>query len=247
MSASPTIRAILFDKDGTLVDFDQTWGQAAGAVIRRITGGNETRIARLNEVSHYLPAQQRFLASSPLVAGSSREYGPLWAQVLERPADEALFNEINHLFGEEGRRFLTAIGTPAHTLARLRAGGLPLAIATNDTEGNARVQAELLGLTPLLDAIYGYDSGHGGKPGPGMVEAFIRRTGLPAEHVALVGDTRHDLLAAKAAGALAVLVRSGPSPVDAFADEADLVLDDIDALADHVLGGVRPQEQRARA
>ncbi len=231
-----TIRAILFDKDGTLVDFDRTWGRAAGAVMHRITGGDAARRRRLEEVSHYVPEERRFLASSPLLAGSSGQFGPLWAEVLERPATEDLFNEINVLFGEEGRRFLTPIGTPAQTLGRLSAGGLPLGIGTNDTEANARVQAELLGLGPLLTGIYGYDSGHGAKPGPGMVEAFARDAGLPVETVALVGDTRHDLLAARAAGAIAVLVRSGPGPVDAFADEADFILDDVEELAERLLG-----------
>lgn len=228
-------RAILFDKDGTLVDFDLTWGPAAGAVLERLAGPDLRARDALYAAAHYIPEARRFRQSSPLIAGSSRQYGPALAAVLGRPADAAFFQEIDRLFIEEGRRFLTPIGRPAEALGRLHAHGLPLGIATNDAEANAHLQAGLLGLGEMLSAVYGHDSGHGSKPGPGMVAAFSALTGLPASEIALVGDTRHDLEAAKAAGARAILVRCGPVPVDAFAHEADLVVDSVDALADLLL------------
>nr|WP_281418562.1 HAD family hydrolase [Ancylobacter oerskovii] len=222
----------MFDKDGTLIDFDRTWGPAAGGVMARLAGGDAAVLSRLHEVSHYLADHERFLQTSPLIAGSSRQYGPLWAQVLDRPADEALFVEIDELFIEEGQAHLAPLGHPREALARLARLGLPLGIATNDSERNARIQADILGLTELLAAIYGHDSGFGSKPLPGMVRAFAERAGVPVSAVALVGDTHHDLLTAKAAGAVSVLVRSGPGPIDAFAGEADLVVDDVEALAE---------------
>lgn len=224
-------RAILFDKDGTLVDFDRTWGPAAGAVMRRLAGEDESRLERLHTVSHYLPEERRFLQTSPLIAGSSRQFGPLWAQILDRVADEALFRQIDVMFSEEGERHLTPIGVPEAALRRLHALGLPLGIATNDAEANARLQVGKLGLDPYLDAVYGYDSGYGSKPSPGMVEAFARLTGIVPSQIALVGDTRHDLDTARTSGAMAILVRCGPGPVDSFAHEADLVVEDVEELA----------------
>lgn len=225
-------RAILFDKDGTLVDFDRTWGPAAGAVMAALAGEDDQALAALHEVSHYIPAERRFLQSSPLIAGSSRQYGPAWADVLGCAADLDFFREVDRLFVQEGRRYLTPLGQPAATLAQFHALGLPLGIATNDGEANARIQAEILGLTPLLSAVYGHDSGYGSKPAPGMVEAFARLTGLKPSEIALVGDTKHDLDTAKAAGAQAILVRCGPQPVDGFADEADLIVESVEHLAE---------------
>ncbi|WP_428031551.1 HAD family hydrolase [Ancylobacter sp.] len=229
-------RAILFDKDGTLVDFDHTWGPAAGAVMRRLAGADTAALERLFNASHYLADERRFLQTSPLIAGSSRQYGPLWAEILARAPDSDFYREVDVLFREEGERFLTPIGRPAQVLARLHASGLPLGIATNDAEPNARLQADRLGLSPYVMAIYGHDSGYGSKPAPGMVRAFSTLTGLPVATIALVGDTRHDLDTARAAGAMAILVRCGPAPVDAFAHEADLVVDTVEQLADIILG-----------
>lgn len=230
------LRALLFDKDGTLVDFDRTWGPAAREVIRRIAANDAGAIERLQQVSHFVPAEDRFLTSSPLLAGSSAEYGPLWAEVLGVTPDRAFLSRIDRLFAEEGRRFITPIGRPRQSFARLKAGGYMLGIASNDAERNARLQAGLLGLTDLLAGVYGYDSGYGPKPGPGMIEAFCRDTGLAPDDVALIGDTHHDLATAQAAGAHSILVRSGPAAVDPFAGEADLVIDDVGALADFLLG-----------
>lgn len=224
------LEALLFDKDGTLVDFDRTWGPAAGAVMHALAGGDEARVRALHDVSEYLPAEQRFRPSSPLVAGSSAHYGPAWAQVLGVSATPAFLARIDALFAQEGLRFLTAIGQPAASLGALAAGGLSLAMVTNDAERNARQQLQALGLSELISHVFGYDSGFGAKPEPEMVLACARRAGHAPERVAVVGDTRHDLEAARGAGARFILVRSGPAPVTHLAPLADLVVDSVDDL-----------------
>lgn len=224
------LTALLFDKDGTLVHFDRTWGRAAGAVMRQIARDDAHAVIRLEEVSHYLADEERFLPTSPLVSGSSAHYGPLWAHALGRPATVDFLAEIDHLFAVEGLASLTPIGRPAVTLGRLKAAGFALAIVTNDAEENARQQAAALGLTALLDAVHGYDSGFGSKPGAGMVEAFAERFGHRREAMAVIGDSAHDLAAARGAGARFILVRSGPAPVDDLVADADLVVDSVDDL-----------------
>lgn len=229
------IEALLFDKDGTLVDFDRTWGPSAGVVMDILAAGDGERLDRLHAVSAYLPADQRFEPWSPLVAGSSLHYGPLWAQVLGVPASPAFLARIDMLFAEEGQRFLTPIGRPEQALSRLARGGLTLGMVTNDAEANARRQVAALGLSPWLDSIVGYDSGHGSKPDPGMVLAGAAHGGHAPERVAVVGDTAHDLDAARATGARFILVRSGPAPVEHLAAAADLVIDSVDDLPDILL------------
>ena len=108
--------------------------------------------------------------------------------------------------------------------------GLRLGLATNDSEASARRQIAALGLAHSIEFLAGYDSGHGSKPEPGMIHAFARRLGVPASRIAMVGDARHDLTAARAAGALAIAVLSGPASRDDLAPLADHVVEDIAAL-----------------
>jgi phosphoglycolate phosphatase len=234
------LRAILFDKDGTLIDFDATWGPAAYEVMRALAGADEHAFAELVRVSEYVLEERRFLPTSSLVAGSSASYGPLWAQALNRPPSLELYREMDELFGFWGLRNLAPIGRPAD-LARVLAGrGLRLGIATNDAEASARSQADALGLMPYLDFIAGYDSGFGGKPHPGMVLAFARTCGVLPGEVVLVGDALHDLHAARAAGAVSIAVLTGPLRLEARPElepHADFVVDsiaDLPALLDHI-------------
>ena len=48
-----TLKAILFDKDGTLLDFDKTWGEAGYSVMRHMTSGDEDAFNRLVALTHY--------------------------------------------------------------------------------------------------------------------------------------------------------------------------------------------------
>jgi phosphoglycolate phosphatase len=224
------LRAILFDKDGTLIDFDATWGPAAYEVMRALAGEDEKAFVELVRVSEYVLDERRFLPTSPLVAGSSASYGPLWAQALGRAPSLDLYREMDELFGHFGLRSLLPIGRPADLASSLVERGYRLGIATNDAESSARAQAEALGLTPHLDFIAGYDSGFGGKPHPGMVLAFAQRCAARPDEVALVGDSLHDLEAARAAGALGIAVLTGPSGHAARAE--------LEPYADHVIGSV---------
>jgi phosphoglycolate phosphatase len=221
------LRAILFDKDGTLIDFDKTWGPAAYEVMRALAGDDGDAFAELVRVSEYIVDERRFLPTSPLVAGSSAHYGPLWAQALGRSPSVDLYRQMDELFGHWGLRSLAPIGRPADLARTLVEGGYRLGIATNDAESSARAQAEALGLTPHLDFIAGYDSGFGGKPHPGMVLAFAAHCGVSPGEVALVGDSLHDLEAARAAGVTAIAVLTGPLGEAARAE--------LEPSADHVI------------
>ena len=83
----------------------------------------------------------------------------------------------------------------------------------------------------LFDFLAGYDSGHGVKPGPGMVLAFCTQLGLAADSVVVVGDNRHDIEMGRNAGAgLCVGVLTGTGTREDLEPLADIVLDDIGAL-----------------
>jgi phosphoglycolate phosphatase len=227
---SPRFVGVLFDKDGTFVDFDATWGPATHAIIHALAGGDPELVRAQAETLHFLLDERRFAPTSPLIAGSSASYGPLWGEALGRSDIAALKREIDALAETESLRALTPIGEAVVALAALKAIGLRLGVATNDTESSARRQIDALGLDEAIEFVAGYDSGHGPKPEPGMVLAFARQLGVAPMRVAMVGDSRHDLKSAQAAGALAVAVLSGPAGRAELAPLADYIVDDITAL-----------------
>ncbi|MDZ4095362.1 MAG: HAD family hydrolase, partial [Paracoccaceae bacterium] len=119
----------------------------------------------------------------------------------------------------------------APLLAGLRARGLRLGLATNDAEAPARMHLANVGVAQFFDFIAGFDSGHGGKPAPGQLLAFAAHTGLDPSRVVMVGDSRHDLDAGRAAGMRTVAVLTGIAKAADLAPHADAVLPDISGLA----------------
>ena len=92
-----------------------------------------------------------------------------------------------------------------------------------------------------IDFIAGYDSGFGGKPHPGMVLAFAERCAVPPDEVAVVGDSLHDLKAARVARALRIAVLTGPlghaarAELEPHADHVLASIEDLPALLDQIV------------
>ena len=229
-SRRPRLKGVLFDKDGTLIDFQRTWGPAIHHVIHELARGDDEKLRAQAECLHFDIAQKRFAATSPIIGGATAQYGAAWAAALGRDDFPALRVEIDTLAAAACLDSLTPVGEPIEVLRALKGQGLIVGLATNDSEASARRHLAQLGLDGEMDFVAGYDSGHGPKPGPGMVAAFAREIGALPGEVALVGDTLHDLDCARAAGAVAVAVLSGVACREELEPHADFVIADIAAL-----------------
>lgn len=222
------IAGILFDKDGTLLDYAATWVPLNRLAAMAAADGDRELAGRLMVAGGYDEESGRVRGGSLLAAGTNREIASCWAELLPGRDAEELTALLERTFQEAGQRFSTPVAELVPLLERFRARGLRLGVATSDSEAGARATLAHFGVLELLDFLAGYDSGHGHKPGPGLVEAFCRTTGLPAAAVAVVGDNLHDLEMGRAAGAgLLVGVLTGTSHHEDLAPHAHHVLDSI--------------------
>ena len=110
-----------------------------------------------------------------------------------------------------------------------------LGVVTNDGEAPARAHLESVGISRFFAFIAGYDSGHGAKPAPGPLLAFSKVTGTSPDRTLMVGDSRHDLSAGRAAGMTTVGVLTGIAEAPALSDLADVILPDITHLPEWIL------------
>ncbi|MEX2200510.1 MAG: HAD family hydrolase [Dongiaceae bacterium] len=226
--AAPAIRAILFDKDGTLFDFHKTWMPGYRAIAAEVAQGDAALTARLLAATGLDPESGELDPASALAAGSNAEIAALWSAVVHHGDAETLTQRLDAWFGAPGAVMPVPVTDLAVLFGRLRDRGLRLGIATMDSHAAALRSVDEYALGVHLDFIAGYDSGHGEKPGPGMVTAFCRSIGIAAPHVAVVGDTPHDMGMARAAGAgLAIGVLTGASPRYGLEALADRVIDSI--------------------
>ena len=127
------------------------------------------------------------------------------------------------------------------------------------THGDAVCPTDLPTVLPDCGALckmIGHATGRGpdgvcGKPAPGMLAGVLRRHGLRAEEVAVVGDRLYtDIAMARAAGAVGVLVLSGETKreqVAASADRPDLVVEDVAELAGRLAEARRARGDNGRS
>ncbi|MFA3917604.1 HAD family hydrolase [Ruegeria hyattellae] len=218
------IDAILFDKDGTLFDFATTWETFACALMMKLAEGDHTRAAQLGEVIGFDLHARRYHPDSIVIAGTPAEIVEVLAPSIPGMTKPELIDMLNH----EASKAPQAEAVPLIPfLDHLRGQGIKLGVATNDAEAPARVHLGGAGVQDRFDFIAGSDSGHGAKPEPGQLLAFATYVDVAPEHVAMVGDSTHDLIAGRAAGMRTVGVLTGPAPVQELAPHADVVLNNI--------------------
>lgn len=225
-----TIKAVLFDRDGTLTDFDRTWGPAIAHVLSDLAGGDAALLATLEEMAMFDVAQRCFTGPSPLKVQAPADYSARWAEVLGEPDPAAMLARIEATLLDHCTLSVTPFDGVVDTLRGLVADGLPIGLATNGTEASARAQMHALGLGEAFTFLAGYDSGHGRKPEPGQLLAFARHVGLDPREIAMVGDSLHDMHAAAAAGMVRVAVTTGAVGRAELEAAADFVFDSMHPL-----------------
>ena len=217
---------LLFDKDGTLFDFQKTWGGWIDSSIRHLAGTDTGLATALADALDFDLERKQARPGSIVIAGTLAEVAGAMAGVIK--------TDIRELAARLDATAATLEPVEAAPLADLlgvfRSSGLKLGVATNDSEAAARAHLKRSAIDGLFDFIAGYDSGYGGKPAPGMCLAFAESCGLAPEAVVMVGDSTHDLQAGRAAGMACVAVLTGVATKADLAPHADVVLPDIGHL-----------------
>jgi phosphoglycolate phosphatase len=228
VDVSQGIRGILFDKDGTLLDFAATWLPAYERIAHALTHGDAATADRMMAAGGFDRAAGGFQPTSALVAGTNLEIAEIWAPFVGVADVRSLADWLDAEFQRHAQAGMVPVTDLGALFGRLRGRGLVLGVATNDSEAAALGQLASLRIGRLIAFVAGYDSGHGGKPGPGMVHAFCRAAALAPTDVAVVGDSVHDLEMGRTAGAgMLVGVLTGASPRDLLATLADHVIDSV--------------------
>ena len=236
-----SIRGILLDKDGTILDYARTWLPINREAAAYAAGGDVTLAGELMRLGGHDPATDVVTPGSPLAAGSIADIAGVFARHLGARTPAHLDANIDRIFRDGGARHSVLIDGALEAMQALRAAGFRLGIATNDSIGGLDASLSRHGpLLALCEFLAGCDSGFGAKPAPGMLLAFVERTGLSSREIAVVGDAVHDIeMGARGGAGLKVAVLSGTSPRAVLEPHADLVLDSLRDLPSALIGPSR--------
>ncbi|MFM9279310.1 HAD family hydrolase [Paenibacillus jiagnxiensis] len=202
------IDAILFDKDGTLLQFLPLWGTWAGVMTSLMTDsiqalGKDTEFAPESLLGVELDGQKRVvgydlggplsIASIPEIEGALAwqlyNRGMPWNQAMQR------VREIRSAADEELKRERPVVPLPGLSsfLSRCSAAGLPLAVVTADQTAEAAKHLQWLGVADCFKAIMGRDQVVNGKPSPEIVYKACELLGVQPARTVLIGDTAGDM------------------------------------------------------
>jgi phosphoglycolate phosphatase len=216
MKRLDSVRAAIVDLDGTLVD---TLGDFV-VVLERV----------LAEMG--LAAVDRTFVERTIGQGSEHLIRSTLTHV---GADAALYEQAwalyqRHYLEVNGQHSAVYPGV-VEGLARLKARGWALACLTNKPTAFAAPLLRLKGLDGYFSVVNGGDAFERKKPDPLPLIKTCEALGVEPSRTLMIGDSRNDARAARAAGCPVVLVSYGYNhgePVHAV--DADGVIDRLDRL-----------------
>jgi len=242
-------QAIIFDKDGTLIDFDAMWGNWTLQLAEQVQSaiGLDVRHA-LCECYGYDIARREILPDGKLTCT------PMW-QLRELLVGVVASSGIT--LPEASRMVERAWHVPDPvTLARpftdipklftnINKLGIKIAIATTDDRHPTETMLEAIGVKDLVNIMVCSDDGIKTKPAPDMVTTICERLHVHPGKVIVVGDTVADLQMARSAGAGYVIgVLSGVGSLANLTPLADILIDTIDTLQESFIFKEHIQAQR---
>lgn len=239
------ISALLFDKDGTILDFYKTWIPINREMAYEAAAGDAVLAAELLRVGGQDPDTDIIAGGAVLSAAGVEAIAVCFARVLGDRTPPDLLDIVRRNFRDGGAKHATPIEGALDEIGRMRARGYRIGLATNDTvEGLHASLGRYSELSSTFDFLVGCDSGHGAKPEPGMGLAFAEAMGLHPSSCAIIGDAVHDLEMGRRAGfGMRIGVLTGPARRDDLEAHADVVVESILDLSTVLksLAGFRPE------
>lgn len=196
-----SIRSVVFDLDGLLVDTEPIFQEAARRLLER---------RGLALIPHVMQA---------MMGMPARQAVPFFRQhhQLNEP-DELIAIEAYQLFftilGQEPAPLLPGA---LELLDRLERRGLPKAIATSSSSTYLQRVLEPHRLLPRFDFVLTCDDVQHGKPHPEVYAKSAARFGHSSDQMLVLEDSPNGLRAAKGAGARCIVVPHALVPVEELA------------------------------
>lgn len=232
------IKGILFDKDGTLMDFYSSWVMVAMQLVDRL-------LEKL-EIADNPAMKEKLLRSigvhdgkvdpkGYLASGTTRDLFEAFVhELLKADLSQEKLDGLDDWMTEElycltkaNRENLKPTADLPHLLEQLRRHGMKIGIATADDRDSTKFFLDKIGIRSYFNFI-GTSDYYEKKPNPSMIQTFCEIANITAEEVAVAGDTVVDLQFAKNGSAgLAIGVLSGVSGSAELCGLADLIIDSV--------------------
>src|SRR5258706_16120059 len=226
-------QAIIFDKDGTLIDFDAMWGGWVIYLAEQLHSISGLHVCEsLCLAMGYDDTNKKVLAHGKLAATPMSQLYRLTVEVMQ---SLGLTTGQAECVVEQGWCIPDPVAlakqfTDTRALfQKLHRQNIQIGIATTDDRAPTQAMIEAFDIEEYLTTMVCADDGIPAKPAPDMVLTICERMKVNPSKVMVIGDTTADLKMARAAGAgLVVGVLSGVSASNDLIHYADVLISTVD-------------------
>ena len=231
--------AVIFDKDGTLIDFDSIWVPVSVKALEDILANLHREDIPVDEFLTAFGVHDGVTdINGVLCKGTYAQMGQIVHEILGKhgcsvPCEDVvkLVVDCYNKNADAGEVKPTSPDL-VDALKELKKQNVKIAIVTTDNETITRKCLRDLGIEELFDRIYTDDGVMPAKPDPACAYDFCRLAGTGKDRLVMVGDTLTDMRFAKNAGIMAVGVAKNDRNKEVLAPYADVVVDRAAAILD---------------
>ncbi len=229
------IDLIIFDKDGTLIEFDLMWGGWVDDIAGKLEASTGLQLrAGLYEMLGVdavtgLVFWHGLMAATPMAR--IREAVEAFVAAAGAGSEQARTAVDSAWYAPDPVGLARPVTELPDLLRRLRTRVGLFAVATSDDRGPTERTLAALGIADEFAIVACADDGIPNKPAPDPVLRICERLGVDPARTAVVGDSPADLRMGRAAGAgRLIAVLTGVGDEATLAPLADVVVTSIEAL-----------------
>ena len=205
------VEGVLFDKDGTVIDFIlwMHWVEAFMEALNQ--NANITYDKQFLENALGFSDENRYWdPKGPLAIGSSQDLLTILSLSLYKqgiPWNQAyqIINDVNAEMDNtfSFRQHLKLVDGLGEFLEQAHQLDIKLGVVTSDDHAKAVQHLEALGISKYFTSVIGHDIAPRGKPYPDMVYQACQQMNIQPEQSIIFGDSNGDMLLGKNSGLLA--------------------------------------------
>ncbi len=232
-----TPQLVIFDKDGTLIDFRELWFNWIDGVAHQLeaTSGLNVRepllrVMDVDPITHWIDPEGA-LALQPL--GTLRAIAHKFLRDVGLSQTEAESVLVKAWYAPDPIALAKPLVDLKRLFGQLQTHGIKIAIATADDRAPTEATIQMFKVTSFISTVVCADDGVPLKPAPNMILTICERLAIHPSQTVMIGDSVHDVQMGRAAKVgLNIGVLSGITPKERLAPYADVILNSVEELLD---------------